>query len=155
MALDKSGLVRAYFRFRILKRAAVDEDLYLDITKRPLQSTNSIQKHFRHIGIQKFVNDVIEYLIHVKYENATAEPRLDLPHHFRVQQEKVQAHGDEQHRTHQQSKQRLVALGKHEIAKASYEEKFDFEKMRQLKTTKKGEGSLKGFGLKRCHETFR
>jgi hypothetical protein len=72
MALDESGVVRAVFRFRILHRCAVDEELFLDIVKRPLEATNSIFNHLRSQSAQRYVSDVIEFLIQVKYENANA-----------------------------------------------------------------------------------
>jgi hypothetical protein len=78
MELDKSGVVRAVFRFHILRRCCVSEDLFLDIVKRPLESTNSIYKHLRDIAAQKFINDVIEFLLQLKYDNVAAESSMQI-----------------------------------------------------------------------------
>jgi hypothetical protein len=69
MALDDSGLFRAIFRFRILRRCAVEEELFLDIVKRPLEPTNSIFQHLRSQAAQVYINDVIEFLVHAKFKN--------------------------------------------------------------------------------------
>jgi hypothetical protein len=85
MALDESGQVRALFRFHILRRCAVDEvlflDIFLDIVKRPLDSTNSIFVHLRAQGAQKYISDVIKFLVNVKSDNI-ARATNSITDHF-------------------------------------------------------------------------
>jgi hypothetical protein len=79
MELDKTGVVRAVFHFHILRRlCSVSEDLFLDIVKRTLESTNSIYKHLQDIAAQKFINDVIEFLLQLKYDNVPAESSMQI-----------------------------------------------------------------------------
>ena len=49
MEHSKTGVVRAAFRFRLMRRCCVSEDMFLDAGKRPLESTNSVYKHLRDI----------------------------------------------------------------------------------------------------------
>jgi hypothetical protein len=82
MELDKAGVARAVFRFHALRRCCVSEDVFLDIVKRPLESTNSICRHLQDAAAQKFINDAMQFLLQLKNGNVAAESTMQIEKHL-------------------------------------------------------------------------
>ena len=72
MALDPTGSIRALFRVYLTPRAAVDETLYQFITSKKYQPAAQIVRELEDLTAQKYVADVISFLLGVKTGKALA-----------------------------------------------------------------------------------
>eukprot|EP00978_Attheya_sp_CCMP212_P034315 scaffold143068_cov29-Attheya_sp.AAC.1 len=142
MKLDKTGDVRNKFRFYIGKSSAIDEELFFDIVKRPLQPTTQVFHHLRSVIMQKFVMDVIEFLHDVGRDNVVDTHRENTLDRHLVRQS---SSGQSQSGAYKVGRMQL--LGRVGAAERSLlPDRFDdFEALKASKEKKKGH-KLAGLG---------
>eukprot|EP00978_Attheya_sp_CCMP212_P037176 scaffold173661_cov32-Attheya_sp.AAC.1 len=75
LSLDTTGRIMGVFRVHLGKRTAVDESLYHYITNRMNDPAAAIARQLKHLTLQKYVADIIEFMLKVKMKMARIESK--------------------------------------------------------------------------------
>eukprot|EP00978_Attheya_sp_CCMP212_P016367 scaffold42804_cov34-Attheya_sp.AAC.1 len=75
LSLDTTGRIMGVFRVHLGKQTAVDESLYHYITNRMNDPAAAIARQLKHLTLQKYVADIIEFMLKVKMKMARIESK--------------------------------------------------------------------------------